>query len=190
VPDEKDDDNTSLDRVRGERALTRRSGFMARSVRELAEKARRARELAQKDRKDREVQSTEGIEVVFPDKNLEAAVRETLEMPQASLTREHLKGMKKLEADNKAIDDLTGLEHAVNLTTLELYKNQISDVSPLASLTNLTSLTLDSNEISDVSPLASLTNLTWLHLRNNPLSRVSVDVHLPNLRSEVFFLET
>ena len=71
MPDEKDDNNTSLDRVRGDRALTRRSELMA----------RRARELAQKGR---EVQSTEGIEVVFPDKNLEAAVRETASMTRVS----------------------------------------------------------------------------------------------------------
>jgi len=111
VPNEKNDDNTSLG---GDRALTRRPGFMARRVRELAEKAR-------------ELKLRGNIEVVFEDKNLEALVRETLERPQGPLTRGHLKEMEELEADDKAIDDLTCLEHAVNLTLLHLWDNQRSD---------------------------------------------------------------
>jgi Leucine-rich repeat (LRR) protein len=58
--------------------------------------------------------------------------------------------MEELEADNKAIHDLTGLEHAVNLTELSLRDNQFSFVSPLASLTNLTNLT--NNSADDGSP--------------------------------------
>jgi len=110
--------------------------------------ARRARELAQKAR---ELELADDVEVVFPDKYLEAAVREELENADGPLTRVDLKGMKELVVDEKAIEDLTGLEHAVNLTELWLDSNPISDVSPLASLTNLTSLHLRYNQISDVS---------------------------------------
>ena len=115
------------------------------------------------------------IEVVFADKNLEAAVRETLEKPKGPLTRGHLKRMKELGVADKAIEDLTGLEHAVNLTELHLRGNQISDVSSLASLTNLTTLSLRHNQISDVSPLASLTNLTELDLSNNQITDANGD---------------
>ena len=173
MPDKKDDKSDSLDRVRGDRSLARRSGFMARRVRELAQKAR-------------ELKLADEIEVVFPDKDLEAAVREELEKPDGPLTRGHLKRMKELAAKNKAIEDFTGLEHAVNLTKLYLWDNQkcsLSDVSPLASLTNLTKLYLSQNKISDVSPLASLTNLTYLNLSGNLLSQESIDIHVPDLES-------
>ena len=102
MPDGNHDDNTSLDRVPSDRSLGRRSGFMA----------RRARELAQKGR---ELKLGDEIEVVFPDKYLEAAVREELENADGPLTRGDLKRMKDLRVADKEIEDLTGLEHAVNL---------------------------------------------------------------------------
>jgi len=46
---------------------------------------------------------TDDLEVVFSDKNLEAAVREALKKPEGPLTRGVLKGMKELTA--------TGLSH-------------------------------------------------------------------------------
>jgi Leucine-rich repeat (LRR) protein len=94
------------------------------------------------------------FEDVFPDKNLEAAVRETLKKPEGPLTRGDLEGMEELEIVEKAIEDLTGLEHAVNLTGLYLSRNEISDVSPLASLANLTDIRLTNNQASDVSRVA------------------------------------
>ena len=66
MPDEKDDKPTSLDRVRGDRGLARPSGFIARRSREVAQQVR-------------ELSVSDNIEVVFADKNLEAAVRKALE---------------------------------------------------------------------------------------------------------------
>ena len=98
-------------------------------------------------------------QVVFADEYLEAAVREKLEKPEEPLTRAVIRELtSRLDAKERGIKDLRGLESAVNLTYLWLYKNQINDVSPLASLTNLTILDLTYNQISDTSPLASLTN--------------------------------
>ena len=48
--------------------------------------------------------------------------------------------MERLEAKEKGIKDLTGLEKATGLTTLELHDNRISDIKPIADLTNLTEL--------------------------------------------------
>ena len=141
MPDKKDDKPDSLDRVRGDRGLTRRSGFMARRVKELVQKAR-------------ELKLADEIEVIFPDKNLEAAVREELEKPEGPLTRGNLKRLATLRRYSTGIEDLSGLEHAANLIWLALVNSQISDVSPLASLTNLTGLGLLNNQIRDVSPLA------------------------------------
>jgi len=151
VPDEKDDKPDSLDRVRGDRSLARRSGFIA----------RRARELAQKGR---ELKLADDVEVVFPDKYLEAAVRETLEKPKGPLTRGALRELTTLRNMGNSIEHLRGLDSAVNLTVLVLRGYQISDVSPLASLTKLNELDLFGLRISDVSSLASLTNLAELFL--------------------------
>ena len=48
--------------------------------------------------------------VVFPDKNLEAAVRNSLQEPEGPLTRRDLKRLDELIADERGVKDLTGLE--------------------------------------------------------------------------------
>ena len=154
---------------------------------------------------EREVEQDPILDVVFPDKYLEDAVREALEKFDGPLTRGDLESLEELEAPKSGIKDLTGLGHCVNLTELWLTSNEISDITPLAALTNLTTLWLDENQISDLTPLASLakltklslwfnqisditsllslTNLTTLHLEYNPLSQESIEVHVPTLES-------
>ena len=95
------------------------------------------------------------LDVVFPDKHLEAAVRAALGKPDGPLTRGDLESLEELNAERRGISDLTGLESCVNLTSLKLQRNQISDLTPLAALTNLTSLRLWSNKVSDLTPLAA-----------------------------------
>ena len=79
------------------------------------------------------------------------------------------------------VQDLTGLEFAVNLTELHFGPNQVSDVSALKNLTKLTYLDLGRNQIMDVSPLKNLTNLTHLFLGRNQISDVSSLKGLTNL---------
>ena len=102
------------------------------------------------------------------------------------------------------IQDLSGLEFAINLKELHLAHNKISDVSPLKSLkklivldlhnnfrisdasalstlTNLTHLSLWGNLVSDASPLRPLTNLIYLSLENNEVSDVSPLKDMTNL---------
>ena len=119
---------------------------------------------------EREVEQDPILDVVFPDKYLEDAVREVLEKPDGPLTREDLESLEKLEADRKGIEDLTGLEHCVNLTQFNLFPNRIRDLTPLAALTNLEELYLNHTQISDITPLAALTNLTTLWLDENQIS--------------------
>jgi internalin A len=128
--------------------------------------------------------------VAFPDKNLEAAVRNALQEPEGPLTRRDLKRLDELIADERGVKDLTGLEYVVNLTGLGLGLNQISDVSPLASLTNLTKLYLhgEENQINDITPLASLTNLTGLGLGGIPIN-IGPLTSLPNLTGMPMILE-
>ena len=189
MPEEKDDNPGQIDRVCGDWSLVRLSEFIGRCTRELARTAR-------------DLQLSDDVEVVFPDKNLEAAIRENLEKSEGPIIRGDLRKLSGLGAASKKIGNLSGLEHAANLTFINLNSNQISDVSPLvsltnltdlwisdnqisdinplSSLTNLTNLLLRANQISDVSPLAFLTNLTELDLADNPLNQESIDVHVPN----------
>jgi len=121
--------------------------------------------------------------VIFPDPNLEAAIRQAIVKPVGDIYQSDLEELKAFSAEIMHIVNLTGLEHCTNLIWLDLWNNQISDISPLASLTNLTSLNLWYNQISDISPLASLTNLTKLWLNLNRISDISPLTNLTSLTS-------
>ncbi len=134
--------------------------------------------------------------VKMPDANLAAAVRNELNLrPGTTITKQFLRNLRRLEASDSNIRDLTGLEHATQLDGLFLWENEISDITALASLTqlrwlglggnqitnitpieNLTQLrdlSLDGNEISDITALASLTQLRWLGLNNNQITNIT-----------------
>ena len=120
--------------------------------------------------------------ISIPDTNLATVVRETLNLgPNDTLTTHTMLNLTNLQAYNRGITTLIGLEHAYYLKSLGLVGNSISDVSPLVGLTNLTGLQLSDNNISDVSPLVGLTNLTYLDLTWNSISDVSPLANLTNL---------
>ena len=110
----------------------------------------------------------------IPDPNLRQAVREALELPdEIPLTQLEIKRLTALEAGNRQITSLTGLEHATNLTWLLLAENPISDLSPLANLVLLRVLNMAVCEISDIRPLANLIQLKSLHLHYLSLIHIS-----------------
>jgi len=119
--------------------------------------------------------------VLFVCPNLEAAIREAIERPTGDIYPSDLKGLTELDADDRRIGDLTGLEHCTSLTHLNLDYNRITDIWPLAGLTDLQDLRLGSNEISDVSPLAGLINVGLLNFTNNDISDISPLASLTNL---------
>jgi len=113
-------------------------------------------------------------ESIFPDENLEAAIRDALDKPVGEeITVDELANLTTLSAEGNLITDLSGLEYCTNLESLGLGNNNISDISVLAGLTNLESLDLGDNNISDISVLAGLTNLESLGLGNNNISDIS-----------------
>ena len=154
------------------------------------------------------------IVVAVPDANLEVAIRAVINKPEGSIYTSDLESITTLDAQEKGISDLTGLEYCVHLETLILARNNISDLSALAGLTNLQKLDLDNMHISDISVLAGLTNLDWLglyannisdisalvensglsdgdavDLSGNPLSAASIDVYIPQLEARGVFVE-
>src|SRR5262245_10270879 len=109
---------------------------------------------------------------IFVDKKLEAAVREALHETKPYLTEGDLNNLSVLEASDKGITNLTGLDKCKNVALINLAKNQIADVSPLKGLTTLQSLDLSSNKIADITPLGGLTKLQRLELSNNQISKI------------------
>lgn len=117
------------------------------------------------------------------DPNLAAAVREALGLASnVAITEQVMQRLTTLDASNRQIEDLTGLEHATQLEVLTLSDNQISDVKPLAGLTQLERLALENNQIRYISSLAGLTRLTHLFLKNNKIRNVTALAGLVNLR--------
>ena len=121
------------------------------------------------------------IEVIFPDPNLEAAIRDAIDKPESAIYTSDLERLKILDALEKDIKDITGLEYCNSLKSLSLGGNQITDVKPLSGLTNLEFLTLFNNQIIDVEPLKGLTNLGNLSLADNQIIDVEPLSGLTNL---------
>ena len=118
--------------------------------------------------------STSAQTVSIPDVNLRAAIAETLDKaPNSQMTRADMTRLTRLEAHNRDITDLTGLEFATNLNEIRANNNLIEDLSPLEGLTRLEVIEFRQNVISDVSPLAGLINLERLIVPDNLISDVS-----------------
>ena len=111
---------------------------------------------------------------LIPDPNLYAAIAEALnKSPADSITVADIERLTRIDADERGISDLTGLEHATRLERIEFRRNSISDLSPLAGLIRLNNIKLRGNRITDVSPLADLTNVDWLGLEENAITDLS-----------------
>ena len=119
---------------------------------------------------------------VFPDPNLETAIRGVVKKPEGSLSASDLEKVIVLIASGRNISNLSGLEYCVNLQELYLTGNHISNLSPLAGLSNLQELFLGNNNISDLSALAGLANLETLSLIANNISDISPLARLSKLR--------
>ena len=116
--------------------------------------------------------------VRIPDPNLHAAIAEALgKNPNALITVEEMERLGTLEAEGRGIQDLTGIQHAINLEDLNIGGwvggNQVSDLSPIAGLINLRRIGFGKNPISDLSPLRGLRNLTFINGRESKVSDLS-----------------
>ncbi len=126
-------------------------------------------------------QSESQDEVTVPDASLRAVLEDSLGLSAGEpITAASLSKLTALEAPDKGIVDLTGLDSATGLTRLNLgpvdtgdpwaNRNAISDLSPLSGLTGLTWLHLAGNSVADVTPLSGLTGLTFLNLQVNEIT--------------------
>ncbi len=105
--------------------------------------------------------------VDIPDPNLREVIGEHLNLPpNAQFTRSDMAAIVELNAVDRHITRIAGLEHATNLTRLYLARNNITDLMPIAGLTELERLSMPVNPLSDLSAIANLTRLTRLDLGN------------------------
>ena len=120
--------------------------------------------------------------VRIPDTNLRDVIAEELgKSPNALITVEEMERLRHLDAQNRNIHDLTGLQFATNLERLYLDENQISDLSPLAGLVEVHRLSLNHNPVSDMFSLRGLKNLNHLSMNSTSISDISVVRSLPSL---------
>jgi Leucine-rich repeat (LRR) protein len=111
-------------------------------------------------------------EDLFPDKNLEAVVREQVfekrnnTMP---LVEADVQNIARIVGKGKKITNLAGLEKCRSLAEVDLENNEIADLAPLKELKNIQSLNLDKNKITSVEPLADLVNIQYLKIADNQI---------------------
>jgi parallel beta-helix repeat protein/predicted outer membrane repeat protein len=117
--------------------------------------------------------------VRLPDPNLQAAVEEELGISDPTLSQ--MGALAYLDACDRGVNDLTGLQFAELLTVLLLDNNQITNISVLQYLPRLTTLSLYNNKISDISPIANFRKLEFLDLRANPLNENALSVWIPQI---------
>jgi Leucine-rich repeat (LRR) protein len=107
---------------------------------------------------------------IFPDKNLETAVRRYVFAKRESsdpITKDDVKDISEIVARKRGIKDLSGLEHCRSIMLIDFAGNEISDLSPLQGLKKLQSIDLARNKIKDLSPLAELKATQLLEISGN-----------------------
>ena len=129
------------------------------------------------------VEEPDTTPVTIPDASLRAVIEAALgKASGAPITVTEMKGLTSLEAVEKGISDLTGLETAANLKGLVIWGNRITDISPLSGLINLTELSVGEGPISDLSPLSGLSRLRSLVVFGTSNTDLSPLSGLTNLR--------
>ncbi|MGQ8873180.1 leucine-rich repeat domain-containing protein [Paenibacillus sp. TSA_86.1] len=99
------------------------------------------------------------------------------------LTSNDLRQLRVVDLSNVGIQNLSGLEHAVNLTHLRLYGNEITDLTPLKHLTQLREIDVRNNYITSIQPLATLQQLGRLYISNNSITSIDVVREFPRLHT-------
>jgi|GEM_PF-3036622 hypothetical protein len=95
------------------------------------------------------------------DQNLEPVIRELIGKPWGAILPADVSGITNIDARDKGITSLEGLQYCASLNVLRLQGNDVRDLSPLSEISGLLEVFLDDNtQITDISPLA---NHPYLH---------------------------
>jgi formylglycine-generating enzyme required for sulfatase activity len=126
--------------------------------------------------------SSPGQEVLIPDPNFNAVIREALQKPTGPLTQIDMLSLTNLGAVFRGITNVQGLEAARNLVSLDLQDNLIANFDFPTNLTKLMVLDLSENRFPRLT-LPALTNLTTLRLESGRLTNLSLAPGLTKLTS-------
>src|SRR5262245_25944567 len=122
-------------------------------------------------------------EVIIPDAGLNAALRAALQKPAGPLTAQDMLSLTNLNAGNRQISSVAGLEAAHNLRFLGLEENAITNFPIAGALTNLTNLDLSGNLLNNLVLPPGLGRLELLNLAGNVLTNLTFPAGLTNLNA-------
>ena len=127
------------------------------------------------------VTKMQGQEVFIPDPGLNSAVRDAVEKPTGPLTVQDMLGMVKLNANQRGVRSLEGLEAASNLVWLSLSENSLAHFITPNTLTNLNYLDLSHNLFENFPEIGNLMSLEALYLVANQLTNGALPLGLTRL---------
>ena len=122
--------------------------------------------------------------VEFNDELLETAVANALGKTSGPVSKEEILGLTELNISGQQIEDLTGLEEAVNLEKFEAQSTAIASFEPISELSKLNWLDIRNTTIpnGDLSFLEGITGLEFVDFRGTSLSDISNLALLTSLR--------
>jgi hypothetical protein len=118
---------------------------------------------------------------LVPDSGLNAAIRAVLQKPLGLLTEQDLLVLTNLDASNRRVKSLEGLEAARNLTILSLQSNRLANLSFPGQLTNLVQLNLGLNPLTNCVIPDGLTDLQRLLIASSQLTNLTLPGDLTTL---------
>ncbi len=125
-------------------------------------------------------------EDTFPDKALEAAVRQEVFAKRYNtepITAEDVKSISRVVGKGKKIESLEGIQHCNAVMEIDLENNAISDLGPIRELKLLQSVNFAGNKIESIEAMAELKGLQYLELSRNKVSDLEPLKAMPNMRS-------
>ena len=127
------------------------------------------------------VTSTLAQDVSIPDPGLNGAIREALQKPTGPLTEQDMLSLTNLNARNRNVSAIEGLEAAHNLVSLDLQINRLTNFSLPSQLTNLNALDVSFNPLTNFFLPGGLTNLATLTLEGGLLTDLALPTDLSGL---------
>ena len=120
--------------------------------------------------------------VRIPDAGLAAAIREHFDYSfQKPITSFDMARLSYLNASDRGITNLTGLEHAATMESLNINSNQIQDLTPILALPQLRKIYISDNPFIDQTQISELTQLTRLEIANSQLRDITFLAKLTQL---------
>jgi formylglycine-generating enzyme required for sulfatase activity len=129
------------------------------------------------------ISSVVAQEISIPDAGLNAAVSAALQKPIGPINERDLLSLVVLDASQRNVKNIAGLEAAHNLVSLDLHINQLTNFALPVELTNLASLDLSQNPLTNFFIPSGMTNLVKLFIESSGLTNLNLTANLAGLES-------